>query len=97
MNRGLLILELGEGFRMPEVIRWPFERTVQYNKKAFLYRVNQTFAQLAEGIGDRAVSVTPWCSPLEARHNRDKYHPQSTYAKMLQNWEKEKENYDGNR
>jgi hypothetical protein len=90
MNRGLLILELGEGFRMPEVIRWPFERTVQYNKKAFLYRVNQTFAQLAEGIGDRAVSV---------KENSVEWvlSNQETYAKMLKNREKEKENYDGNR
>ena len=83
-------MEAGEGFRMPEVIRWPFERTVQYNKKAFLYRVNQTFAQLAEGIGDRAVSV---------KENSVEWvlSNQETYAKMLKNWEKEKENYDGNR
>ena len=67
-----------------------FERTVQYNKKAFLYRVNQTFAQLAEGIGDRAVSV---------KENSVEWvlSNQETYAKMLKNWEKEKENYDGNR
>lgn len=89
-NRGLLILELGEGFRTPEVIRWPFERTVQYNQKAFLYRVNETFAQMAEGIGDRAVSV---------KENSVEWvlSNQETYAKMLKNGEKEKENYDGNR
>lgn len=57
MNRELLVLELGEGFKTPTVIRWPFEKTVRYNRKAFLYRVNEKFAQLAEGIQERAVSV----------------------------------------
>lgn len=57
MNRPLLVLELGEGFKTPTVIRWPFEKTVKYNRKSFMYRVNETFAQLAEGIQERAVSV----------------------------------------
>ena len=28
LNRRLLALELGEDFRMPKLIRWPFEKTV---------------------------------------------------------------------
>lgn len=56
-NQDVLILELGVGFKVPTVIRWPFERTVRYNGKSFLYRVNERFAQLAEGIQERAVSV----------------------------------------
>lgn len=57
MNRELLVLELGEGFRTPTVIRWPFEKTVRYNQKSYFYRVNERFAQLAEGIQERAESV----------------------------------------
>lgn len=57
LNRNLLALELGEGFRMPKLIRWPFEKTVFFNKKAHMYRVNQTFAQISGDIGERAVSV----------------------------------------
>ena len=57
LNRNLLALELGEGFRMPKLIRWPFEKTVFFNKKAHIYRVNQTFAQISGDIGERAVSV----------------------------------------
>ena len=57
VNRELLVLELGEGFKTPTVIRWPFEKTVRYNRKSFFYRVNEKFAQLAEGIQERAVSV----------------------------------------
>lgn len=34
VNRPLLVLELGEGFKTPTVIRWPFEKTVRFNKKS---------------------------------------------------------------
>lgn len=57
LNRELLAVELGEGFQLPKLIRWPFEKTVFFNKKAHMYRVNETFAQISEDIGDRAVSV----------------------------------------
>ncbi len=57
VNRNLLMLELGESFQTPTIIRWPFEKTIKYNQKAFLYRVNGSFAQLPEGVGERAVSV----------------------------------------
>lgn len=57
VNQPLLILELGEGFKTPAVIRWPFEKTVKYNRKSFMYRVNEDFAQLAEGTGERANSI----------------------------------------
>ena len=58
VNRPLLVLELGEGFQIPTVIRWPFEKTVRFNKKSCFYRVNANFAQLAEGADERSVSVT---------------------------------------
>ena len=57
LNRELLAVDLGEGFLLPKLIRWPFEKTVFFNKKAHMYRVNETFAQVSEDIGDRAVSV----------------------------------------
>lgn len=57
LNRELLAIELGEGFLLPKLIRWPFEKTVFFNKKAHMYRVNETFAQVSEDIGERSVSV----------------------------------------
>lgn len=57
VNRPLLVLELGEGFKTPTVIRWPFEKTVRFNKKSCFYRVNVKFAQLAEETDERSVSV----------------------------------------
>lgn len=32
LNRKLVILELGEGFLQPTIIRWPFEKTVMINR-----------------------------------------------------------------
>lgn len=57
LNQKLLVLELGEGFKMPTVIRWPFEKTVLFNQRAYMYRVNGTYAQLADGMQTRAVAV----------------------------------------
>ena len=53
LNRTLLLLELGEGFENPSVIRWPFERTACLNLKSFLYRVHKRFYQLPEGLEGR--------------------------------------------
>lgn len=72
VNRKLLLLELGEGFQTPTVIRWPFEKTVRYNQKAFLCRVNENFAQLPEGIAGSAVSVkensVEWLLGFRGKH-----------------------------
>lgn len=57
LNQRLLILELGEGFKTPTVIRWPFEKTVLFNQKSFMYRVNEKYAQLADGMQERAAAV----------------------------------------
>ena len=69
INRELLVLELGEGFQTPTVIRWPFEKTVYFNRKSHMYRVHQSLSQVSEVIGDRAVSVTEnsveWVRKLE--------------------------------
>lgn len=69
MNRELLVLELGEGFKVPTVIRWPFEKTVYFNRKSHMYRVHQTLSQVTEEIRDRAVPVAEnsveWIKRLE--------------------------------
>lgn len=57
LNKNLLILELGAGFKTPTVIRWPFEKTAVVNNKAYMYRVNEKFFQLSEGMGKKAESA----------------------------------------
>lgn len=69
MNRELLVLELGEGFKVPTVIRWPFEKTVFFNQKSHMYRVHETLSQVTEEIKERAVPVAEnsveWIRKLE--------------------------------
>lgn len=57
VNRKLCILELGVGLAYPTVIRWPNEKIVTYNNKAYMYRIHDKLFQLSEGIGERAKSV----------------------------------------
>lgn len=57
LNRKLCVLELGVGFRFPQVIRFPFEKAAVYNQKACLIRVNSKFPQLPEEMAQRGVSV----------------------------------------
>ncbi|MBS5062940.1 MAG: hypothetical protein KHZ58_04110 [Hungatella hathewayi] len=57
LNKNLVVLELGEGFKTPTVIRWPFEKTVFFNRKSYLYRVNGTFSQISEEIKERAEGI----------------------------------------
>lgn len=57
VNRKLCILELGVGLAYPTVIRWPNEKIVTYNNKAYMFRIHDKLYQLSEGIGDRAKSV----------------------------------------
>lgn len=69
INRKLLVLELGEGFQTPTVIRWPFEKTVYFNRKAHMYRVHETLSQVTQEIGERAWAVAEnsvaWVGKLE--------------------------------
>lgn len=57
LNKKLLILELGVGFKNPGVVRFAFEKTVFFNQKAKMYRVNRTFAQISEELQGKAVPV----------------------------------------
>ncbi len=55
INKDLFILELGEGFENPTVIRWPFEKIAFLNQKSKFARVNQRFPQM--GIKERTYSI----------------------------------------
>ena len=57
VNKKLCVLELGVGMEYPTVIRFPFEKIVMYNQKAFLYRVHSSLYPLSESIGDRGCAV----------------------------------------
>ena len=57
INRSLVILELGEGFATPTVMRWPFENIFYFNRKSRLYRINESFYQLPKEAEERGVSV----------------------------------------
>lgn len=57
LNKKLVMLELGEGFDTPTVIRWPFEKVAAINNKATLIRVNKNFWQLSKDIEAKAISV----------------------------------------
>lgn len=57
LNHKLCILELGVGFSSPQLIRWPFEKTAQFNFKSTFIRVNEKLPQLPEEIADRGISV----------------------------------------
>ena len=57
VNRKLCVLELGVGMEYPTVIRFPFERIVFFNQKAFFYRIHPTLYQIDEQIGDRGCAV----------------------------------------
>ncbi len=57
VNKRLCVLEIGAGMGYPGIIRFPFEKTVYYNKKAFLYRVHPRLYQLGEEIADRGSGI----------------------------------------
>lgn len=57
LNKNLLVLELGEGFANPGLIRFPFEKVTYFNQKSKMYRVNATFPQISDEIAARATAV----------------------------------------
>lgn len=57
VNKRLCVLELGVGMNYPGIIRFPFEKMVYYNQKAFLYRVHPRLYQLGEEIADRSRGI----------------------------------------
>lgn len=58
LNRRLLVLELGVGMRFPTVIRWPFEKIVFFNQKAYLYQVNEKLYQLTKELSEKSCGIS---------------------------------------
>lgn len=58
LNHRLLVLELGVGMRYPSVIRWPFEKIVFFNQKAYLYRVNEKLYQLTKELSEKSCGIS---------------------------------------
>lgn len=54
LNRKLLVLEMGVSLKLPQVIRFPFEKTVMINQKSKMLRVNAKFPQVGEEISSRS-------------------------------------------
>lgn len=57
LNKKLCIIEAGAGMELPSVIRWPFEKTAFYNRKAVMIRMHHKFYQVNEEISDRAYGL----------------------------------------
>lgn len=57
LNKKTVLLELGEGFEHPSLIRWPFEKTASLNNKAYLYRVHKKFYQITDELKEKAAAV----------------------------------------
>ena len=57
LNRKLVILELGVGMELPQLIRFPFEKVAYFNQKSCLYRVHSHLYQMTEEIKERGYSV----------------------------------------
>ena len=81
INRSLVILELGEGFSTPTVMRWPFEKIIYFNQKSKLYRINENFYQLPKEAEKRGVSVhensVRWMLENKKQKMADKLHIQT--------------------
>ena len=57
LNRNTVLLELGENFMDPSLIRWPFEKTAMLNHKAYLFRIHRHFSQIPEELAGKACPV----------------------------------------
>ena len=57
LNRNLVILELGVGMELPQLIRFPFEKVAYFNQKSCLYRVHSHLYHMTEEIKERGYSV----------------------------------------
>lgn len=68
LNRRLLLLELGVSMGFPTVVRRPFEKITTYNRKAFLYRVNENLYQIPTELLSKGVGISKnaidWLSQL---------------------------------
>lgn len=58
LNKKLFILELGEGFEIPGLFRWPFEKMAFYNEKAVFVRVNKSLYQIGKELKGKGIAVS---------------------------------------
>ena len=63
VNKKLCVLELGVGMEYPSLIRFPFEKIVFYNQKAYMYRVHRALYHMGEEIGERGMGIA--MSPID--------------------------------
>ena len=61
LTHELTILELGEGFKDPMVMRWPFENVLSVHQKATLIRVHPSLYQIPKEAGERAIGLKQDC------------------------------------
>ena len=54
LNRNTVLLELGENYNDPSLIRWPFEKTAMLNNKAYLFRIHRNFSQVPEELAGKS-------------------------------------------
>jgi hypothetical protein len=57
LNKSLYILELGVSMRLPQIVRWPFERVALLNNKAFFLRVNEKLPQINAELKDKGKGI----------------------------------------
>lgn len=57
INKKVVILELGEGFELPNLFKWPFEKIITYNFKSHLIRVHENLAMATPEIKERTEVV----------------------------------------
>ncbi len=53
LNKRLLVMELGVSLKLPQIVRWPFERIAYLNDKAFFVRVNSSIYQLSAEVANK--------------------------------------------
>lgn len=58
LNRRLFVLELGVGMRFPSVVRWPFEKVVFFNQKAYFCRVHEKLYQLTKELSEKGCGIS---------------------------------------
>lgn len=56
-HKKILFLELGAGFNIPGIIRYPFEGLTYKLKNAFLIRINDKYAFVPNDIEDKALEI----------------------------------------
>ena len=61
LTHELTILELGEGFADPMVMRWPFEKVLSMHQKATLIRVHPMLYQVPADLNGRGIGVKENC------------------------------------